>query len=77
LQREDYAERRGIQKNISAFWIERDAQASIKSARQGRAWFGKARLGHTMVLRVEGKIDDVSNRGSLKKTDYQRNGQLQ
>ena len=66
-----------FRKKKRVFWIERDAQASIKSARQGRAWFGKARLGHTMVLRVEGKLDDVPNRGSLKKTKCQRNGHIQ
>ena len=52
-----------------------DAQSSVESARQGRAWLGKARLSHTMVLGVESKLDDVSHRGSLKETNCQRNGQ--
>jgi hypothetical protein len=55
--------------------INYDAQASVESARQGRAWLSKAGLSHTMVLGVEGEVDNVSHRGRLKEANCQRNGQ--
>ena len=58
-------------KQTRFFWMERNAQASIKSARQGRAWFVKARLGNAVVLGMESELDDISHRGGLKETNCQ------